>query len=140
MSWDEYALNLAKVASLRSEDPYRKVGACALDHENRVLGVAYNGLKSGVIVNDDFWIDRDMRRPFMIHAESNLLALFKKGECKTIALTCMPCGPCATLIAANDVKRVVYVDHYEHDQKGLDVLRFYGIELVRYDKKSLLIN
>ena len=68
MCWDEYALNLAWVASLRSEDPYRKVGACALDFENKVLGVAYNGVKSGVVVSNNFWVDRDKRRPYMIHA------------------------------------------------------------------------
>ena len=40
----EYAMALAHVASLRSEDPYRKVGAVAIDFSNRVIGTAYNGL------------------------------------------------------------------------------------------------
>ena len=43
---EEYALELAKAASLRSEDPFVKVGACALNHENMVVGVGYNGLPS----------------------------------------------------------------------------------------------
>jgi len=128
INWDEYALSLAHIAKLRSEDPYRKVGACALDYENRVLGVAYNGLKSGINVSSDFWSDRNKRRPFMIHAEANLLSLFKKGECKTIALTCSPCSACATLIVAHDIKRVIYCDEYELDTIGLEILRFYNIE------------
>ena len=33
LSIPQYAMALAHVASLRSEDPYRKVGAAALDHE-----------------------------------------------------------------------------------------------------------
>lgn len=134
MCWDEYALSLAWVASLRSEDPYRKVGACALDFENRVLGVAYNGVKSGITVPKDFWLDRDKRRPYMIHAEANLLSLFKKGECKTIALTCSPCSACATLIVANNVKRVVYIDNYQNDLKGKDILNFYNIECIEFAK------
>jgi len=134
LGWDEYALNLAWVASLRSEDPYRKVGACALDYQNRVLGVSYNGIKSGVNVPSEFWLDRDKRRPYMIHAESNLLSLFKKGECKTIALTCAPCAACATLIVANDVKKVVYLDEYEKDVKGIDIIKFYNIECIQYSK------
>ena len=46
-TWGEYALQIAAVASLRSEDPHRKVGACALNHQNMVVGVGYNGLASG---------------------------------------------------------------------------------------------
>ena len=50
LSWEEYALRIAEVASLRSEDPFMKVGACALNHSNRVIGVSYNGLATGVNV------------------------------------------------------------------------------------------
>lgn len=137
INWDEYALSLAHVAKLRSEDLHRKVGACALDYNNRVLGVAYNGLKSGTNVNSNFWLDRNKRRPFMIHAEANLLSLFKKGECNTIALTCSPCSACATLIAAHDIKRVVYSNPYENDTEGLDILSFYDIEQVYIDSSSI---
>ena len=137
INWDEYALSLASIAKLRSEDPYRQVGACALDHENRVLGVAYNGLKSGTEITPEFWQDRNRRRPYMIHAEANLLSLFKKGECKTIALTCSPCSACATLIAAHDIKRVIYCDKYEMDTTGLDIIRFYKIEDIKIDSAKI---
>ena len=40
-------MTLAHAAALRSEDPYRKVGAAALDADNRVIGTAYNGLYPG---------------------------------------------------------------------------------------------
>ena len=137
INWDEYALSLACIAKLRSEDPYRQVGACALDYENRVLGVAYNGLKSGTDASVEFWTDRNKRRPYMIHAEANLLSLFKKGECKTIALTCSPCSACATLIAAHDIKRVLYCDEYEMDTTGLDIIRFYKIEDIKIDSAKI---
>jgi len=142
INWDEYALSLAHIAKLRSEDLYRQVGACALDYENRVLGVAYNGLKSGKEVKDSFWSDRDARRPFMIHAEANLLSLFKKSECKTIALTCSPCSACAALIVAHDIKRVLYCDTYEMDKTGLDIIQFYNIECIQiaFSKIQTIIN
>ena len=85
--WETYALNLAKAASLRSEDPYVKVGACALDADNRVLAVGYNGLASGKDCDDAFWKDRDLRRKFMIHAEANCLSMCVKGEVNLLAVT-----------------------------------------------------
>ena len=52
ISIPEYAIALAHVASLRSEDPYRKVGAVALDHANRVIDVRYSMLPNKV---DALW-------------------------------------------------------------------------------------
>jgi len=127
ISWEEYALRIAEVASLRSEDRFVKVGSCALDHSNRVIGVAYNGLASGVKVDESFWKDRDARRPYMIHAEVNLLSLFKRGECKLLACTLLPCSCCASMIAAYGIKKVVYRDVYFRDDKALDIFKFNGI-------------
>ncbi len=128
LSWEKYALKIAEVGSLRSEDVYAKVGACALDFSNKVIGVAYNGLASGKVVPKEFWKDRDERRPFMIHAEVNLLSLFKKGECKLLACTLLPCSCCALMISAYGIKKVVYKDIYQRDTKALDIFKFYDVE------------
>ena len=128
LTCEEYALQLAITASLRSEDPYKQVGACALDYDNRVLGLGYNGLAPGKTVDDSFWDDRDKRRPFMIHAEANCLSLFKAGECKLLAVSLMPCSSCATLIAGYKIPKVVYYEEYEHDQKAIEIFDFYNIE------------
>ena len=133
ISWEEYALSLALTASQRSEDPYMKVGACALNKENMVLGVGYNGLASGKGVSEAFWGDRNYRRPFMIHAEVNCLSLFKKGEAKLLACTLMPCAACATMIASYGINTVIYQDIYERDTKALGIFDFYGIECVKKD-------
>ena len=90
----EYAMALAHVASLRSEDPFRKVGAAALDRDNRVIGTAYNGLAPGFDPPPGFWDDRDDRQKFMLHAEINLCSLFKRGEARLVATTTMPCTSC----------------------------------------------
>ena len=55
LSIPEYVMSLAHVAALRSEDPYRKVGAAALDKDNRVIGTAYNGLFPGFDAPAGFW-------------------------------------------------------------------------------------
>ena len=128
MSWDQYALQLAQTAATRSEDPYFKVGACALGNDNKVLSLGYNGLASGKDVDDAFWDDRDARRPYMIHAEANCLSLFKSGECRLLAVTLLPCSYCATMIAAYKIPNVIYAEIYERDTTALDIFDFYGID------------
>jgi len=131
LSWSKYALNLAVEASKRSEDPHVQVGACALSSDNRVLGVAYNGLVSGKNVGNEFWLDRDYRRKYMIHAETNLLSLFERGEARLIACTLLPCNYCARMICAWQVPEIVYRDEYPQDNEGLDIFRFYGVKVTQ---------
>lgn len=132
LPWDIYALKIAEVAALRSEDVFRQVGACALDYNNRVIGVAYNGLAPGKVVPEEFWINRDKRRPYMIHAESNLLSLFTRGNCYLLACTLLPCTSCATMIAGYGIKRVVYKEIYDKDSVALDIFDFYNIQHKHY--------
>ena len=115
ISWEEYALRIAQVAALRSEDPFFKVGSCALDHDNRVIGVAYNGLAPGKVAPPGFWDDRDKRRPFMIHSEANLLA----------------CSSCATNIVAHGIKKVVYSEVYSRDTMSLEIFKFNDVECIQ---------
>lgn len=132
-SWEEHAMNLASIAMQRSEDPFQKVGACILGHHNEVLSVAYNGLAAGVNVTNEFWNDRDARRPYMIHAESNALARIKMGEGKLLACTLLPCSACATNIAAYGIKHVIFKDIYNRDIKSIDIFKFYGISCKQVD-------
>ena len=129
ISWERFAIEIADTASLRSEDPHRKVGACALNHQNMVIGVGYNGLASGKDVAKEFWEDRDARRPYMIHAEANCLSLCKKGEVRLLAVTLLPCSYCATMIASYGIQKVVYRDVYEKDLKAEEIFSFYRIAL-----------
>jgi dCMP deaminase len=134
LSWEEYALKIADVTALRSEDPYMKVGACVLDKDNRVIGVGYNGLAAGKNVTDVFWQDRDERRKYMIHAEANALSLVNRGDGVLLACTLLPCGSCATLIAGHGIKKIVYRDTYKRDTSSLEIFEFYGIKCIQYDR------
>tara|TARA_Y100001973_G_scaffold59283_1_gene87261 strand:+ start:1477 stop:1896 length:420 start_codon:yes stop_codon:yes gene_type:complete len=133
LGWSEYALELAKTASLRSEDPYKKVGACALDKDGKVLSLGYNGLAAGKTIlswnSKSFWGDRDKRRPYMIHAEANCLSNVKAGECAILACTLLPCSYCATMIAAYKIPKVVYREEYDKDSLAHKIFDFYGIIL-----------
>lgn len=133
ITWEEYALRIAQVAAFRSEDPYKKVGACALDYSHRVIGVAYNGLAPGKVATQEFWQDREKRLPYMIHAEANLLSLIKRGECKTLACTLLPCSCCASMISAYGIKKVVYIEEYKRDNAAIDIFAFNDIECVQYE-------
>jgi dCMP deaminase len=119
---------LAHVASLRSEDPYRKVGAAALDFDNRVIGTAYNGLAPGYDPDPAFWADREARQKFMLHAEINLCSLFKRGEAKIVATTTMPCTACMQTLCAYGIKEIYFQEIY-HASDAPQIATLYGIHL-----------
>ena len=128
LSIPQYALSLAHVASLRSEDPYRKVGAAALDFDNRVIGTAYNGLAPGYDPPLGFWDDRDARQKFMLHAEVNLCSLFKRGEARIIATTTMPCTACMQTLCAYGIEEIYYDEVYKCSDAPT-IAAQYGIKL-----------
>ncbi len=111
--WWEYALELARVASVRSEDPYVQVGAVILREDNSVASVGYNGPPAGVEVD---WSDRDGRRPKIIHAEMNALRYLRPGEGTLLAVTLLPCGECLKNIASYGIRQVVFAEEYTNPQ------------------------
>lgn len=124
---------LAHVASLRSEDPFRKVGAAALDHDNRVIGTAYNGLAPGYDPPPGFWDDREARQKYMLHAEINLCSLFRRGEARVIATTTMPCTSCMQTLCAYGIEEIYYRDVYV-ESDAPEIASRYGIELIRIER------
>ena len=128
LSIPEYAMALAEVASLRSEDPFRKVGAAALDADNRVIATAYNGLAPGFDAPSGFWDDREGRQKFMLHAEVNLCSLFKRGEAKLVATTTMPCTSCMQTLCAYGIKEIYFREIYKESDAPA-IAQVYGIKL-----------
>ena len=119
---------LAEVASLRSEDPFRKVGAAALDADNRVIATAYNGLAPGFDAPSDFWDDLEGRQKFMLHAEVNLCSLFKRGEAKLVATTTMPCTSCMQTLCAYGIEEIYFREIYKESDAPV-IAKVYGIKL-----------
>ncbi len=135
ISIPEYAMALAHVASLRSEDPFRKVGAAALDYDNRVIGTAYNGLAPGFTAPEGFWDDRDARQKFMLHAEVNLCSLFRRGEVKIVASTTMPCTSCMQTLCAYGVKEIYFGEVYR-DSDAPEIAKTYGVLFEKIDYRA----
>lgn len=127
-SWEKYALMLANTAAVRSEDPYIKVGACALRHDKSVAALGYNGAPRGVQID---WANRDERRKRVVHAEINCLSYCKPGEIEILATTLLPCSSCITTIASYGIKKVVYGEIYARDDSALSLAKEFGIELLQ---------
>jgi len=128
ISFEEMAIKIANVIKDRSEDPFKKVGACILNEEGRILSVGYNGLFPKQIVPNTFWEDRDERRKYIIHAEINALASVTRYDKPYIlACTLLPCSSCAINIASYGIKYVYYIEEYHKDKLAYDIFDFYKI-------------
>lgn len=125
-TWEEYALELARTASSRSQDPFIKVGACALRFDKSVAALGYNGPPKGIEID---WSDREERRKRIVHAEMNCLAYCRPNEIELIAVTLLPCSSCINLIASYGIKRVIYGEVYKRDDTALQLAQEYKIIL-----------
>lgn len=138
ISFEDLAMEIAIVASKRSEDLYKKVGACVLDKMGRVLGVGYNGIKPGHTMDQHFWKDRDNRRNFIIHAEVNALSNVDINKAYLLAVTLLPCSSCANLIASRNIAKVLYLEEYDKDQLSKEIFKFHNIELIKYESRHTI--
>jgi dCMP deaminase len=127
MTWEEYAIELAEVAKLKSKDPWLQVGAVLLRHDNTVAGIGFNGFPSGMTED---WQDRATRSLYVIHAEQNALRYTKPGECRLIASTTLPCNNCLKAIASYGISKVVFRYSYEKDDSTLKIASDFEIELI----------
>jgi dCMP deaminase len=128
MNWNEYALDIACAVAGKSKDPWRKVGACLIRHDNSIASVGYNGFPAGM--RED-WEDRDKRRKLVVHAEQNALRYIKPDECRLIAVTLLPCNDCLKAIASYGIKEIVYRDTYDLDETTLELAHDFGIKLTQ---------
>ena len=128
LTWAEYAMELAKAAALRSEDPYQKVGACILRYDNTVAAVGYNGAPPDVEID---WNNRDERRKRVSHAEASALRYIKPYEGKIIAVTLRPCSDCIKNIAMYGIKEIYYHETYDRDEFSEDLAKEFNIPLIK---------
>lgn len=133
ISFHEMAIKFAIDASLRSEDPHKQVGCSVLNKEGRLLSIGYNGLLPKQEVSTNFWENRDERRKFVIHAETNALSCITRYESPYIlACTLLPCSSCAINIISHGIKEVMYIEEYSKDELAKEIFDFYNIKLIKY--------
>lgn len=101
--WD-WAVGLAKHASILSKDPSTKVGAAIFDDKRRVVSVAYNGFPRGVVDSEHRLHNREIKYKMVLHAEQNAMA-FATAPLHGSTLFCT--HPCCTQCAAMAIQRGV---------------------------------
>ncbi len=131
IDWVRYALDLAKVAASRSEDPYVKVGATILRKDHSVASLGYNGVPSGVTID---WSDRDERRKRVIHAEINALRYIKPEEGYIMACCLSPCRHCVQATASYGIKIICYEQEYDKDEFAFELAKEFGVTLCKYEE------
>lgn len=107
LSWEEYFMTLAIVASLKSKDPSTQVGAVIIDKQTRkVISSGYNGFPRNL---DDNQIpqERPEKYHYVVHAELNAIlhALRDLTEC-SLYVTVFPCSECMKAIVQTGIKKV----------------------------------
>ena len=125
ISWDEYFMGVAILASKRSKDPNTQVGACIVDDSKRILSTGYNGFPYGC-EDDEFPWERsgeketDTKYPYVVHAELNAIlnARGKNLSGSTVYVVLFPCNECAKAIIQSGVKEVIYLSDKYADTLG----------------------
>ena len=113
ISWDEYFMGVAVLASKRSKDPNTQVGACIVSQDKVILSTGYNGFPYGCSDDEFPWAreGEDTKYPYVVHAELNAILNARgrslAGSCIYVAL--FPCNECAKAIIQSGIKEVVYL-------------------------------
>ncbi len=121
ISWDEYFMGVALLASKRSKDPNTQVGACIVDENNIIVSTGYNGLPIGCSDDEYSWEREgsDTKYQYVVHAELNTIlnATGKSLRGTRLYVTLFPCNECAKAIIQSGIKEVVYMsDKYANTQ------------------------
>ena len=132
--WDEYFMNIARVASSRSTCDRKFVGAVIV-RDKTILSTGYNGSirklehcsEAGHMMENNHCVAT-------IHAEANaIIQAAKNGisiDGATIYTTASPCWPCFKLIANSGLKRICYGEFYR-DKRIFDIAKKLKMELVK---------
>ena len=129
ISWNDYFMKAATLASVRSPCERLKVG-CVLVKNNRLISMGYNGFLAGT---DHRSIVRWGHEQATIHAEINAITdAAKRGVSidDTVAyITHYPCINCFKALASSGVKKIYYQVDYKNDPILEDL--GYGISLIK---------
>lgn len=134
ISWDEFFIGVAELASKRSKDPDTQCGACIINPKtNKIISVGYNGLPRGLdddgvdirfdrsseeflkqqgnSIRYDYWTKPD-KYEFSVHAEENAILNSSEDMANCIMyLYCdkgyYPCSRCARDIIQKGISEVV---------------------------------
>ncbi|MDQ1912877.1 deaminase [Paenibacillus sp. GD4] len=138
--WDTYFMDMAYMASTRSQCSRRHVGA-VLVQGKKLLGAAYNGAPMGVqdcseagcmLVEEYELVKEEGQEQVIkkqrcirtIHAEQNLLLFTdrKDREGSVVYVTDQPCWTCANMLANSGIIEIVFHRPYPKDSDKVRLL------------------
>jgi len=138
-SWDEYFMEIARVASLRSNCMKRKVAAVIV-RDNRVISTGYNGTPRGVRNCNEGGCPRcNSLSPSGVglgdclcsHAEENAIVQAAHHgmslQNSTLYTTFSPCLICTKMILNSGIREVVYNALYPMSDLPLQLLQAAGL-------------
>lgn len=136
-SWNEYFMNLAKLAAERSSCDRANVGAVIVNRDNRIIATGYNGSVGSKTPHCDE-IGHTMRDGHCIatlHAELNCIAYCAKEgiplKGSTIYVTHFPCLNCTKALIQSGIVRIIYHDAYRVDDYAVELMKMNDI---KYEK------
>ncbi len=124
ISWDNYFMSIAVIASLRSVDPNSKVGSVIVSPENKILGVGYNGFVTGIdesklsLSRDGTWLSS--KYPYIVHSEVNAIVNSVVQSLRSSRLYCtlFPCNDCTKILAQAGIKEIIYLSN-KHEESDM---------------------
>jgi dCMP deaminase len=152
ISWNQYFMGLAVLASKRSKDPSKGVGAVIIDpNDHRVISIGYNGFPYGCSdlafpwskgVEDSY---EDTKYAYVVHAEQNAILSAKRDlSGMVLYVTYSPCNECMKSIIQSGIKTVVYMNEYNAgsctDIAARRMAKAAGVKLVEYKSENTEVN
>lgn len=129
LSWDEFFMNLAVLASYRTACKFHLAGAVIADEHHRVVSMGYNGptegdyhcIDVGCAKVDGMPRTKKLERCRGAHAEINSIInaqdtrRLRGGKMYTALF---PCYDCMKALNNAGIKEIVYLEEYKRIQKG----------------------
>ena len=147
LSWDEYFMGIAILASKRSKDPNTQVGSCIANDDNIIVSIGYNGFPRGCS-DDEFPWDRNesplnSKYLYVCHAELNAILNCAVGSVRgcTVYTTLFPCNECAKAIIQSGIKKIIFNENkYELSDSCIASRKMFaksGVDIVEYNGRIL---
>ena len=121
ITWDEFFMLTAQLASKRSKDPSSQIGACIVSDHQRIVATGYNGMPGGL---DELpWSKEgsyhETKYPYVVHAELNAIlnATVSLRDC-VLYTTRYPCCDCAKAIVQSGIGGVIYAGRRRSDSSA----------------------
>ena len=143
ISWDEFFMSMAILASKRSKDPSSQVGAVIVDDDHKVVSIGYNGMPRAIDDKDLSWNKNeglDNKYLYVCHAEFNAILNVRNGSSVngcTVYVTLFPCNECTKAMIQTGIKKIIYLDDKYADhietKASKKMLDLAGIKYEKYE-------